>query len=59
MDPRKPFFMGRPNVGKYAQIWAYHACQRIHISFFGDTGLEDGYLMVGLDSKNRKRNPYL
>ena len=51
--------MGRADVGKYAQIWTNHACQGIHISFFGDSSLEDGYLMVGLYAKNRKRNPYL
>ena len=51
--------MCRTDVGKNTQIGTNHICQGIHVPFSGDTGLEDGYLMVGLYAKNRKRNPYL
>ena len=51
--PGKPFLMCRPNVGENPQSGLDHLRQGVHVAYFGNPGLQNGYLVVGLNSKNR------
>ena len=58
-EASKAFLVRRADGAKNTQLRANHFRKAVHLSFFGHPRLQDGYLVVGLDSKDGERDAHL